>query len=292
MIWQEVSITVPYEYVEPISYLFDRYGHGMSMEILGANQVLLRTYLPSTSRQRLAHIEVGVKLASILQPLGELKIEPLKDEDWQNAWKSHFSLLKLGRHLVVKPSWIEYEPTPEDLVIDLDPGLAFGTGYHPTTYTCLEALEQLVRPGDRILDLGTGSGILTIAAAKLGAATVLSLDTDPIAVRAATENFRRAGIEEVVTAKQGTVPSPLAPPGHFDLVVANISARAIQERAASVLPLLKPQGTFIASGIIDEQRPGCQEALVAAGFTSIEVLPREDWATLVCRTGVRRTGGP
>lgn len=286
MTWHEVSITVPYEYVEPISYLFDRYGHGMSMEILGDNQVMLRTYLPSTSRQRLAHIEVGVKLASILQPLGELKIEPLDDdEDWQNAWKSHFNLLKLGKRLVIKPSWIEYQPAPNDLVIDLDPGLAFGTGYHPTTYGCLEALEQLVHTGAQVLDLGTGSGILTIAAVKLGAATVLSLDTDPIAVRAATKNFRRAGIQQMVTVKQGTVPNPLAQPGQFDLVVANISARAIKERAAAILPLLKPDGTFIASGIIDEQRPGCQETLVDAGFTSIDVLPREDWATLLCRTG-------
>ena len=286
MTWHEVSITVPYEYVEPLSYLFDRYGHGMSMEILGANQVLLRTYLPSTSRQRLAHIEVGVKLVGILQPLEELKIEPLADdEDWQNAWKSHFTLFKLGQHLVIKPSWIEYEPTPDDLVIDLDPGLAFGTGYHPTTYCCLEALEQLVHPGDKVLDLGTGSGILTIAAVKLGAATVLSLDTDPIAVRAATKNFRRAGIQNMVTVKQGTVPSPLAQPGQFNLVVANISARAIQERAAAVLPLLNPQGIFIASGIINEQLPGCQEALVAAGFTSIDVLPREDWTTLLCKPG-------
>ncbi len=141
MTWHEISITVPFEYVEPISYLFDRYGHGMSMEVLGADEVLLRTYLPSTSRQRLAHIEVGVNLASILQPLGELEVRPLDDDqDWQNAWKSHFSLLKLGRHLVIKPSWIDYQPEPEGRVIDLDPGLAFGTGYHPTTYTCLEAL--------------------------------------------------------------------------------------------------------------------------------------------------------
>ena len=286
MTWQEISIAVPYEYVEPISYLFDRYGHGMSMELQGANQVLLRTYLPSTSRQRLAHIEVGVKLASILQPLGELKVEPLADdEDWQNAWKSHFSLLKLGQHLVIKPSWIEYQSTPDDLVIDLDPGLAFGTGYHPTTYACLEALEQLVRPGAKVLDLGTGSGILTIAAVKLGADAVLSLDTDPIAVRAATNNFRRTAIQEKVTVKQGTVPNPLAQPGQFDLVVANISARAIQERASNILPLLQPQGTFIASGIIDEQRSQCQKALVAAGFNSIEVWPREDWTTLLCRPG-------
>lgn len=286
MEWHEISIEVPYEYVEPISYLFDRYGHGLSMETKGPDQVLLRTYLPSTSRQRLAHIEVGVNLTSILQPLGELKVVALdRDEDWQNAWKSHFTLLKLGQHLVIKPSWIDYEPEADDVVIELDPGLAFGTGYHPTTYTCLEALEHLVRPGMNLLDLGTGSGILTIAAVKLGAAQVLALDIDSIAVRAARQNMRRLGIQEQVTLAQGTLPHPKASPGRYDLVLANISARAIRERAAHILPVLKPEGALIASGIISEQKPETEEALRGAGFTSMEEWPKEDWVTLVCRAG-------
>jgi ribosomal protein L11 methyltransferase len=286
MEWQEISIEVPYEYVEPISYLFDRYGHGLSMETRGPDQVLLRTYLPSTSRQRLAHIEVGVNLTNILQPLGELKVAPLdQDEDWQNAWKSHFTLLKLGEHLVIKPSWIDYEPEAEDIVIELDPGLAFGTGYHPTTYTCLEALEHLIRPGMNILDLGTGSGILTIAAVKLGAAQVLALDIDSIAVRAARQNMRRLGIYSQVTLAQGTLPHPQARAGAYDLVLANISARAIRERAAHILPVLKPEGTLIASGIISEQHPETAEALLKTGFTYIEEWPREDWVTIVCRVG-------
>ncbi len=286
MTWHEISITVPYEYVEPISYLFDRYGHGMSMEVLGANEVLLRTYLPSTSRQRLAHIEVGVKLASILQPLGELLVDPLDDDqDWQNAWKSHFNLLKLGRHLVIKPSWIDYQPEPEDRVIDLDPGLAFGTGYHPTTYTCLEVLERLVHPGAAVLDLGTGSGILTIAAIKLGAGEVLALDTDPVAVKAARQNFQRSESGEKVTVAQGSLPHRLAVEGHYDLALANISARAIKERAESLLPVLGPAGKLIASGIIDEHRPVAEEALLEAGFVIEEVCQREDWVTLICSSG-------
>jgi ribosomal protein L11 methyltransferase len=286
MQWHEVSIEVPYEYVEPISYLFDRYGHGLSVETLGPNQVLLRTYLPSTARQRLAHIEVGVNLTSILQPLGDLKVEPLdRDEDWQNAWKSHFSLLKLGRRLVVKPSWIDYQPAPEDIVIELDPGLAFGTGYHPTTYTCLEALERLVQPGMQVLDLGTGSGILTIAAVKLGADRVLAIDIDSIAVKAARQNLKRLGLKSQVDLAQGTLPHPQATPASFDLVVANISARAIRERAAHIRPVLKPTGALIASGIIDQQQGETQEALVQAGFSQIEPWPKEDWVTLVCRPG-------
>jgi len=284
MQWHELSIEVPFEYVEPISYLFDRYGHGMSMEILGSDQVLLRTYLPSTSRQRLAHIEVGVKLTSLLQPLGELKIEPLPpDEDWQNAWKSHFNLLKLGRHLVIKPSWIEYQPEPEDLVIELDPGMAFGTGYHPTTYTCLEALENLIEPGMNVLDLGVGSGILTIAAAKLGARNVLAMDIDSVAIKTARQNFRRLGILQRVTLVQGTLPNPLARPGEFDLVVANISSRAIRERAAHMLPLLNQPGALIASGIINDQAQETEEALERAGFVVQNTWPKDDWISLVCR---------
>ena len=285
MVWQEVSVEVPYEYVEPVSYLFSRYGHGLTMELEGdgADRVLLRTYLPSTSKQRLARIDVGVRLVNIIQSVGELKVRPLpEDEDWQNAWKAHFTLLKLGQHLVVKPSWIDHAPAPEDVVIELDPGMAFGTGYHPTTYTCLEAMERRLRPGMVVLDLGTGSGILTIAAVKLGAVRVVALDIDPVAVRAARQNFRRAGILRHVTLAPGTVPHSLAREGQFDLAVANISARGVKERAPFILPLLKPQGVFIASGIIDEQQQDVGDALLAVGFSQVEVLLREEWVTLMC----------
>ena len=284
MQWHEISIEIPFEYVEPISYLFDRYGHGMSMEIRDNDLVLLRTYLPSTSRQRLAHIEVGVKLTNLLQPLGELKIEPLPpDEDWQNSWKVHFSLLKLGQHLVIKPSWIDYTPAPDDIVIELDPGLAFGTGYHPTTYTCLEALEQLVEPGMSVLDLGVGSGILTIAAAKLGAGHILALDIDSVAITAARQNFRRLGILPRVTLAQGTLPNAQAKPGAFDILVANISSRAIRERSPHLLPALNHQGALIASGIIQAQEQETEEALEQAGFVVQQTWPKDDWVTLVCR---------
>ncbi|MEC9308676.1 MAG: 50S ribosomal protein L11 methyltransferase [Chloroflexota bacterium] len=284
MEWHEISITVPYEYVEPISYLFDRYGHGLSMEIKGPDEVLLRTYLQSTSRQRLAHIEVGVKLTSILQPLGELQVNPLPpDEDWQNAWKNHFTLLKLGRHLVIKPSWIDYESSQKDIVIELDPGLAFGTGYHPTTYTCLESLEELMEAHMTVLDLGTGSGILTIAAIKLGAQHVTSLDIDSIAINSAKQNLKNLGLLKHVTLSQGTLPHPQIKDQTFDIVVANISARAIQERANYIVPAVSPQGAFIASGIINGQRDMTKSALEKAGFSTIEERPREDWVSLICR---------
>lgn len=283
--WKEVSISVPFEYVEPISYLFDRYGYGLSMEDDGPELIKLRTYLPSEARQRFSHIEVGVKLASILQPLGELVVTPMdNDADWQNAWKQHFTLLRVGERVVIKPSWIEYEEEPGDVLVELDPGLAFGTGYHPTTYTCLEALEKLVRPGSTVLDLGCGSGILTIAAIKLGAGRVVALDIDPQAVQASRKNFRRTGIKALVDLEQGTLPHRLALPGSIDLALANISARGIRERASDILPALKPGGMLIASGIIEEQHPETEVALVQAGFVNVSPWPREDWVTLTCNS--------
>ena len=284
--WQEVSISVPFEYVEPISYLFDRYGYGLSMEDDGPEHIKLRTYLPSDARQRFSHIEVGVNLASILEPLGELTVTPLdNDADWQNAWKEHFTLLRIGKRLVIKPSWIEYEAADGEVLVELDPGLAFGTGYHPTTHTCLEVMEETVTPGIEVLDLGCGSGILTIAAIKLGAGRVVALDIDPQAVQASRQNFRRTRIKEQVQLDQGSLPNRLAPPGSFDMVFANISARGIRERASDILPTLKPAGLLIASGIIDEQYPETEQALKAAGYGDIEVRPREDWVTLTCKPG-------
>lgn len=280
MTWQELSILVPNEYVEPVSYLFTRYGKGLSIEREGRDRVMLRTYLLSTSRQRLARIEVGLKLVSILEPLGDLIVTPLKEnEEWQNQWRSHFNLLRVGRQLVIKPSWIEYSPEEGDRVIELDPGMAFGTGYHPTTYTCLEAMEDLLKPGMVVLDLGTGSGILSITAAMLGASRVVALDIDPQAVRAARQNFRRTKVQKLVALTQGSIPHPLAGQGQFDLAVANISARAIRERATHIAETLAPGGHLIASGFMSDQRQEVHDALGELGLTLTQEWSQGEWTT-------------
>ena len=284
MVWQEISITVPFEFVEPVSYLFNRYGRGLSMERDEGERILLRTYLQDTSRQRFARIEVGIKLVNILEPLGELKITDLsEDENWRENWKAHFNLLRVGRRLVIKPSWIEYQASPGELLIELDPGMAFGTGYHPTTYGCLEALEQEVRSGMVVLDLGTGSGILAITALKLGAARVVALDQDPEAIRAARQNFRRTRVQRQVSLAQGTVPHPLAGNGLFDLAVANISDRAIRERAQFILPSLATHGLFVASGLLAKEQERVDDALGELGFSPVDTRHHEDWVTITYR---------
>ena len=285
MIWQEISIQVPQEYVEPISYLFSRYGHGLSAERVGNDLVLLRTYLTNTSKQRMARIEVGVNLVRVLQPMGELEVKRLDEADWESAWKSHFTLLKIGSRLVIKPSWIAYQAGQDEVVIELDPGMAFGTGYHPTTRMCLEALEGLVQPEMDVLDLGTGSGILAIAAARLGAASILTLDVDPTAVTTARKNLRASGLAKVVRLARGTLPHHLAPDGRFDLAMANISAKVIREKAPYLWGSLKPGGMFIASGFIQDQQGEVEETLTNLGFSRLETYNVEDWVALLLSKG-------
>ena len=286
MAWQELSITVPHEYVEPISYLFGRYGKGVSTELAGEGKVLLRTYLTTGSRQRMARIDVGVRLVGAIEPIGDLEIRELpEDEDWMESWKSNFGILRIGKRLVIKPTWLELDFTasPDDIVIEIDPGIAFGTGYHPTTDTCLQAMEQHIAPGMTVLDLGTGSGILTIAAIKLGAGLVTALDIDSQAVTAARRNFRRLGINKQVRLGQGSVPHPTAPAGDFDLAVANISARGVADRCPFILTALKPGALFIASGLLNTQKEEVAAVVEPLGFSLISEWPQEEWTTLLYR---------
>ena len=283
MSWKELSISVPHEFVEPVSYLFSRYGRGLSTEPQGAGMVMLRTYLESASQQRLARIDVGVRLVSSVGDLGELQVRDLDDgEDWQNNWKEHYGALPVGNRLIIKPSWVELEEGQADgrVVIELDPGIAFGTGYHPTTYTCMEALADLVQPDMRVLDLGSGSGILSITALKLGAASVVALDIDGQAVSAARQNFRRLRLQDRITLAKGSVPHPFAAADSIDLAVANISARGLADRSPFILQALRPGGTLIASGLLATQRPEVDDAVFALGFTPELEWPKEEWVTL------------
>ena len=279
MKWLELSVQVPSEFVEPISYLFSRHGRSVSIEEVGGGQVVLRTYLASTARQRRARIEVGVKLIGALKPIQDLQVRALDDVDWEEAWKRHFTLLKTGRSLVIKPPWIDYQARNGDHVIKLDPGLAFGTGHHPTTHMCLEALEDMVRPGMSILDLGVGSGILSIAAAKLGACSVVALDVDPLAVKVARRSFGDNGVKGQIKLARGSLPHKLAPECSFHLAVANISAKVLESCAPHLLVSLRPGGKLIAAGFLEEQEAQVMACLSQVGFSFEDRRSIEDWVT-------------
>jgi len=283
MAWDQISITVPHEFVEPISHVFERYGHGVGIQSLNKLDAEITTFLPSGSDSRLARIEIGVNLAKSITSMGDLQISPLDNEtDWRNAWKDHFSVLHITDRIVIKPSWIEYVANESELIIEIDPGFAFGTGYHPTTHSCLALLETHITQGAEILDLGTGSGILSIAAAKLGAANVLGLDIDPLCVKAANNNAKTCGVTSITQFITGSLPSEKIHHNNYDCVVANISSRIGIEKSVDILEVLKPSGILILSGIINNQ------ALSTINhFESIAIVEnhywKDDWVTFLIR---------
>ncbi len=298
--WLELTIEVPSEYVEPVAELFSRYGEGgVAIEVAGgydlddgpppapAPTATVRTYLPSApayrSRRELIHI--GVRLFSHLHPLPELREREMADREWEAEWKAHFTPLRVGRRLVVCPSWRTHEPRKEEVTIVLDPGLAFGTGHHPTTRRCLESVERLVFPGCRVVDVGVGSGILSIAAAKLGAEAIVGLEVDPVAVRVCRANLRANGVSKRARCYPGTLPHPRVAPGSADLVLANLNPPALTALAAALREALKPDGWLVASGVLQERGDQVEEAFAAVGLQVREALVDDDWVTFLLRQG-------
>ena len=298
MDWLELSVEASPELVEPLVELFQRYGRRQVVveEAGGFNPdegetppvggpVVVRTYFPQDRRSadRVARIQAGVQLMGLIKPLSPLKVRTVSPFEWEEAWKAHFQPLRIGKRLVVRPTWHEHEALEGDIVLTLDPGLAFGTGHHPTTRMCLEQLERRVEPGMRILDLGTGSGLLAQGALLLGAEWALALDTEADAVRSSRRNLKAAGLSRRVHIARGTLPHPQAV--GLDLTVANISAKVLVELAGALAETLRPGGTLIASGALEERGDEVREAMLGAGFTELETQQTEDWLALCFRRG-------
>jgi ribosomal protein L11 methyltransferase len=306
------------EVIPSVINLFDRWGQGGAIveQIVGENaRSTVKTYLLPEDDEGLRQIEIGLALLNQARtpsqrgdfaPFGEALPTPqirfLAEADWAEAWKSGYDVLHIGRRLVVRPTWRDYTPEPGDLVIALDPGMAFGSGLHPTTRLCLEALEDYlcpakaglcpaqagIRPGANVLDVGTGSGILAIAAARLGASRVLALDTDPLAVRVARENVALNQVESAVRVEVGTVQisnlqspisnlqSPL-----WDLVVANILAETIIDLEPALAANLSPGGILVVSGIIAERTDAVQSSLHQNGLSLVEQRNDGEWVALI-----------
>lgn len=238
------------------------------------------------ARQLLDQLDVAGVFGSITQ-------RTVAEEDWADSWKQYFDVARYGDRIVVVPSWRTYERSRDDIVLQLDPGMAFGTGQHETTRMCLEALERSVRPDMRVLDIGCGSGILSLAAAKLGAAEVVALDIDENCVRVTSENARANGVEDIVRARAGSVGSqwlPRDPPASFDVAVANIIARVILELADDLVAALASRGVLIASGIIAEHEAAVCRALAARGLEIVAVRALGDWRCIEAVAGAQVNG--
>ena len=221
----------------------------------------------------LSHMDLGFDLGSL-----EFTRETVHEQDWAENWKRYYKPFRAGERIVVKPSWEPYEPFPEDLVIEMDPGMAFGTGTHETTYMCLQMLERYVRPGSACIDVGTGTGILAIAAAKLGAQDVLAIDLDEQAVAVAKENIQKNGMEQVVHAQAGDLLKDSV--GKADVIVANIIADVICALCGPAKAHICPGGAFICSGIIREREEDVLRALRQAGYAVDCRIARGEWVCL------------
>jgi ribosomal protein L11 methyltransferase len=208
----------------------------------------------------------------------------LDEEDWAESWKAFFWPEKVSARIVVKPTWRDYHPTGDELVLEIDPGMAFGTGTHPTTSLSMQLLEKHLRPDDRLLDVGTGSGILLVAASLLGAAEVHGIDNDPVAVNVAQQNLvLNAMPADRCRAWAGDLVGGVT--GHYDVVVANILAPVILGLLPDISGVLAPEGRFICSGILESQQDDVVAKAQTLGFKLIEAVAREEWVALAMTLG-------
>lgn len=295
--WIEVSLRADGESAEAIAEVLSRYGHqGVSIEQAGIppdtwdesevpppQQLTLRAYLPDDDQLEATKTKLEAALGHmrLMYPMPRPAYQALDAEDWAEAWKAHYQPLRVGQRLLIRPLWIDVAPAPGDIEIALDPGMAFGTGTHPTTQLCLEALERLIEPAQTVLDLGTGSGILAIAAAKLGARQALALDIDPIALKATVDNARANGVADKISAECGSLEIALGGARSFDLAVVNILARVILQLAEQRLgEIVRPGGAAIFSGIIDTQLDEVEMALRRTGLQPYARHQQGDWVLI------------
>ncbi len=285
MDWLEIQVETTGEGAEAVAEVLSRFApRGVALEAgpegFGIGPVVVRAYIPADDQmpQTRRRVEEALWHLGQILPLPSPSFRIVAETDWAEAWKRHLTVLHVGRRLVIRPSWLPYTPTEGEVVVELDPGMAFGTGTHPTTQMCLRALEDWVRPGARVLDLGTGSGILAITAAKLGAGQVLALDTDPQAVAVARENVYRNGVADRVRVAPGSLERAI---GRFDVVAVNILARVLIEMAEQGLARrLAPEGRLVVAGLLAGQEEEVRNAFQRNGLAVIGRQQVEDWVAL------------
>lgn len=308
MKWSEISIHTSHEATEAVANILheagasgvviedseepdriheDRFGeiYDLKKEDFPAEGVIVKAYLPVNSFliETVKEISESVdELAGFGLDVGlnEVKTNEVDEEDWATAWKKYYHPVKISGRFTIVPTWETYEPVDSDeLIIELDPGMAFGTGTHPTTVMCLQALEKYVKQGDSVIDVGTGSGVLSIGAALLGAASVHALDLDEVAVEAAKENIILNKVDDIVEVTHGNLLDSIKEPA--SIIVANILAEVIMTFSGDAYSILPEDGLFIVSGIIAQKRDSVKEDLQSKGFEIIESVLMEEWVAII-----------
>lgn len=308
MKWSEISVHTANEAVEPISNILheagasgvviedpfeltkerrDQYGeiYQLDPHDYPEEGVIVKAYLPINSFLGETVEEIKNAISNLLSfniDIGknEVSISEVNEEEWATAWKKYYHPVKISKRFTIVPTWEEYTPVSSDeLIIELDPGMAFGTGTHPTTVMCIQALEHIVTPGDHIIDVGTGSGVLSIAGAMLGAEHITALDLDEVAVRSAKINIKLNKVQDIVEVYQGNLLDNINV--QAEVVVANILAEVIVSFTDDVAQVVKPGGHFIASGIIQQKKQAVKDAMISSGFDIVETIQMEDWVAII-----------
>ena len=302
MEWTDITITVPQKYADTAEAIATMVANGgiyiedysdleqqaweiahvdlIEQDLLDQPRDIVKVHMYLAPDENLA--EVLPRFRERLDASGieyTLSTTGVEQEDWQNAWKKYYHAMDIGKRLAIVPGWEEYQT--DRTVITMDPGMAFGTGTHETTSLCLEVLDERVKSGERMLDIGTGSGILAIAALKLGAAEAEGVDIDPMCVRTAGENAQRNGVQDRFKVLVGDLSDKAS--GVYNIITANIVASAILSLAPHVPALMADGAVFIASGIIDTRKDEVLEGLRAAGLDPFEVHEKRGWVCIVCR---------
>lgn len=302
MRWIEVFMEVDGEAAEAVAEVLTRYGHqGVAIEQAGflietwedevppPKKLIVRAYLPEDERAEDARrqIETALGYLDMMYPMPKPQYKIVDEQDWAEAWKVNYHPLRVGRHLLIRPLWVTDVPAePGDMLIALDPGMAFGTGTHPSTQLVLEAAEDLLEamPGVQVLDLGCGSGILAIGAARLGAGPIWAYDTDPMAVRITDENAAANGVADRIRTFAGSLADIRAAGLRFDLALVNILAKVIVAMCGEGLgEIVKPGGVAVFGGIILEQADEVEAALRTTGLEPYKRRLSSDWVVIEAR---------
>jgi ribosomal protein L11 methyltransferase len=290
--WIELSVVADGELIDPLVQIFDRYSkNGVVLENVKENSghlnnaTKVRTYLNTETNYEIIfnQIDIGVRLLSHVGVVSRLSKRVVDEKEWHESWKKHFSILEIGKTLAIVPSWLNSKEVDRKVIIELDPGMAFGTGHHPTTRMCLEMLEILVKPEDAILDLGCGSGILSIASAKMGSEKVIGIDNDETAVKVAMENIEINGISKSVLILTGSIPNKDMSKYSNDIIVANISNKIILDLSIEITEHLKPGGHLIVSGFLDINESEIINKFKELNLSVLSRLSTADWVALSLR---------
>lgn len=266
--------TLAWDYIE--EEVFD-YGHEDVKIIAYFSQEENIEEKISDLKKRLDNIgDVGVDLGSL-----EISKKIVAQENWENEWKKYFKTIKVSDSIVIKPTWEEYTKKENEKIIDIDPGMAFGTGTHETTRMCIKAIEKYIKQNDILIDIGCGSGILSIAGAHLGAKNVIGVDLDKLAVKISKENVELNGYKDVIDIRYGDLTDVITEKA--DIIVANIIADAIVMLSKGVSNFMNDDAYFISSGIINDKKNYVQENLIKNGFEILEINNEGEWNCIVAK---------